>query len=245
MLPYYLAMTPRKYIGKVISKKYETPTIIGLEIVCLAPADFNFASGQFVNLKVGNTVYRAYSICSLPSEALNEGKFRIAVSAAHPGVGASYSAKLNVGDEVEFIGPSGRFELKSERGKNLCFVATSTGIAPFISMITRALASNLFGSVTLLFGVRNEAEALHADYISELKTKFKEFNYKICISQPISELSAPMYCGHVTDFIDKISLENTDFYVCGNNFMIEEITKYLVENGVSKEVIFTEPFYLK
>src|SRR5690606_35989511 len=95
-----------------------------------------FLPGQYTALGVeinGKIQKRAYSICSGPEE--NHLEFFVATVAE--GVVTPTLAKLECGQRV-FVQPKivGTFTLANiPEGKDLVFVSTETGLAPFLSML--------------------------------------------------------------------------------------------------------------
>src|ERR1044071_3167369 len=121
---------------------------VGLAIFRLIfDQDFKFTPGQYATVWLthkGKTIPRPYSIASSPSETralefyinlVAEGK--LTPSLWNPEVVAALS---NESPEtyVHVSGPKGNFILDSADERDLVFVASGTGLAPFMSM-TRKL----------------------------------------------------------------------------------------------------------
>ena len=106
------------------------------------PAGFTFKPGQFILFNVplignpGDVQTRAFSIASTPEEP----DFLFIVKII-PGGRASrwFEEAVDTGTTVTFTGPFGNFTLAPEQEKNLLFLATGTGMAPFRPMIMQAL----------------------------------------------------------------------------------------------------------
>ena len=108
--------------------------------------DFLFRPGQYATLWLthkGTTVPRPYSIASSPSETrtlefyinlVTEGRL------THSLWDQDVLKGLQNGDPdtaASITGPKGRFVLDLEDGRDLVFVASGTGLAPFMSMIRK------------------------------------------------------------------------------------------------------------
>lgn len=104
----------------------------------LAPTrPFSFLAGQYISLKVDDRGQRrSYSIASFPSQA----EIELLIDVSPMGIGSRYVLGLQPGDEVEALGPLGRFGINGKRGKKL-FVATGCGIVPLRSMILEQLGT--------------------------------------------------------------------------------------------------------
>ena len=110
-----------------------------------------------------------------------------------PGVASNYLCDLNIGDEVHLTGPVGKhFLLPSDyKKRDLIFVATGTGIAPYRGMLKEMFDSGYVGRVWLYFGVGYSDTILYHDEFEQYR-KFKNFYYIKAISReeknPIPEI---------------------------------------------------------
>lgn len=223
---------PTKHIGEVKSLSWLNEKILRVDFDLTSKLEFT--PGQFVNLLVGPNTYRSYSICS-DSRKL---PLSIVASVAHTGIGSDYLKALKKGDSLEMLAPCGFFALKKPFAKNLVFVATGTGIAPFISMFHELLREKFEGNVVFYFGVRNPKELFFQNVLDSFKKQFSNFDYTLCFSRECGE--DPCSLGRVTKFLEV--RESSHYYLCGHPEMIKDIIKLLEDQGVSKDNIFTEKF---
>src|SRR5574343_460073 len=99
---------------------------------------FEFEPGQFVTLDLPiheqrNKRWRSYSISSAPS---GNNSFELLIKRFETGAGSSYLFdEVSKGSELTLRGPQGVFNLPEQLDKNICFICTGTGVAPFRSMI--------------------------------------------------------------------------------------------------------------
>jgi ferredoxin-NADP reductase len=108
---------------------------------------FEFAPGQYATLWLthqGKTVPRPYSIASSPSEK-HALEFYINLVAEGQLTPSLWDPEVlralrngDAGTELSISGPKGHFVLDTNDARDLVFVASGTGLAPFISM-TRSL----------------------------------------------------------------------------------------------------------
>lgn len=210
---------------------------------------FHFAPGQFLSLivpgnsKSGKLAKRCYSFALAPEMATQAG-YEICVKLVNEGRGSAYLRDLRVGDRFKILAPYGHFKLqmKPEIGpKNLCLIATGTGIAPFRSMLSQLERVILSGKkVRLIVGVRSEDEVI---FSKEFQRAGIDVHY--CVSQPGPNWAGRK--GRVTDILEDlrnlISFSSTDFYLCGNGNMVSDVSKMLIDNyGVSTESVISENF---
>lgn len=224
-----------------------TPTVFELQFT--TEPRVTYQAGHFASVLIpkagpgGRDLRRAYSIASSP----DTDHLELCIKKVEGGPGTTYLNSLKTGDSFQCQLPFGDFLLKTQPLKNLVFIATGTGIAPFRSMMKEtSFDSKKYASVHCLFGIREESEAL---YLSDL-TSVPELNLVYCITRlnSMNHPGATFYAGRVTQYLKEklspsISWNQTDFYLCGNGEMIKECTEYLTQQGVEKTSIITEKYY--
>jgi ferredoxin-NADP reductase len=224
---------------KLIEKIQLTHDVVEFIFECKKKCDFE--AGQFINFKIDDNgefpCFRAYSICSAP----NSKAFVICIKLVENGRGTAWLNSLNEGDEVEFLGPTGKF-LFEEGSKKYTFIATGTGVAPFKSMIEDQLSKGNKAEIQLLFGVRSEEDIFYKEFFEELEKKHENFKFHLALSRPPESWKGVK--GRVTKALEEIELDtkNTTFYICGLKNMIEDVETLLLEKGVVKEAIRFEKY---
>lgn len=177
-------------------------------------------------------IQRAYSIGSSPHEK-NYIEFYIAL--LQQGALTARLSALKAGDRL-YIAPkiTGTFTLKEvQEGKNLIFVATGTGIAPFMSMLRTPESWKEGRSITLLHGVRYSQDLAYREELKKLAQENPNFRYLPFVSR--GEVSEDMEKGYVqrvfTENLISFSSENESVFLCGNPAMIDDVVKVLTELG--------------
>ena len=101
-----------------------------------------------------------------------------------PGLASNYLCDLKVKDPVTLTGPVGRHFLipPDFMTRDLIFVATGTGIAPYRGMLKELFDAGFKGRVWLYFGVQYRDVLLY-DQEFEAYRKFKNFFYVKAISR--------------------------------------------------------------
>ncbi|KKS31584.1 MAG: Ferredoxin-NAD(+) reductase [candidate division WWE3 bacterium GW2011_GWF1_42_14] len=212
--------------------------ITWLKIRCSDEKNFDFRPGQFINIQVNEDTYRSYSICSEKPG----GDIELAVLTGMPGLGANYIKTLKKGSSVNFVGPSGRFFYHPPAKKGVLFVATSTGVAPFIPMIGQALEDPSVESVVLIFGVRDREDVFFEDKFKKFLEMSPKFSYFICLSGVTDGLKPPYFANRVTFCLPDFVKDETDFYLCGNTAMIRDCSDIINKAGLEDFAIYTEAF---
>jgi ferredoxin-NADP reductase len=139
-----------------------------------------------------------------------------------------------IGRKFSFTGPYGYFTYRpSERPA--VFVATGTGIAPFLS-ISRSGVTEF----TLLHGVRTAADLHYQDFFRRTARL-----YVPCLSASPDQAGAIEngFGGRVTRYLKAYFPPGTyDFYLCGRQEMIRDVT-LLVDEQFPGSLVYTETFF--
>lgn len=219
-----------------------TPTVFELSFD--TDPHIPFEAGQFISVVVpgagpkGRDLRRAYSIASAPQQRPIE----LCVKIMEDGPGSNYLARLRPGDQFRGFAPYGDFTYEAKPGRHAFFIATGTGIAPFRSMIlSECMQDQPPASVTCALGVRTEDELL---YIPDFENR-SGVRWIPAVSQPRGEWKG--FKGRVTDYIRGLGTDfpwlETEYYLCGNGSMINEVKSFLTEKGVPKDSIHQEKYY--
>ena len=199
------------------------------EIRCMRPPQFQFAPGQRVRF-VQNEVERDYSPVSSPADE----EIGFLVKSVKGGLFTSVLASAPEGASFHFTGPHGYFRFyPSERLP--VFVATGTGVAPFVSMARAGVKGFI-----LLHGVRRFLDL----YYEPLFRKTAEL-YVPCLSamKDPREGVPGAFAGRVTDYVScQLASRAYDFYLCGNADMIRDVI-LLVDQKFPDSRVYTETFY--
>ncbi|MBI1861600.1 MAG: FAD-dependent oxidoreductase, partial [Deltaproteobacteria bacterium] len=206
---------------------------------------FTFRAGQFISVVIPaqngrGSAKRCYSIASAPDET-NVG-YELCVKVVPGGLGSTYLAGLKVGDTFQAAAPYGHFTMKSKPGRNIVFISTATGIAPFRSMVFDREFYQVVRPKHVVFvaGSRTEDEILYRDEIEEIGIEVVR-----AVSHPTAGFNG--FRGRVTDYLRSLpatwTWHDTDFYICGNPEMVMEVEEILrTGRGVDPRSIYRELF---
>ncbi|MBN1338380.1 MAG: hypothetical protein JXA03_03605 [Bacteroidales bacterium] len=198
--------------------------------VCLLSFDkrFDFRPGQLLGLSVlENETQRLYSIAS----GGHDRDFQILFDVMHHGHLTPRLAVLKKGDTVFVSGPFGRFFGTLEPAY---WVATGTGIAPFVSMFQSGLARNKI----LLHGGRTRSSFYFQD---DFLPAFSGNYIRCCSGEDFEEY----FCGRVTDFLlqqNELPLTHL-YYLCGRAEMVVEARDILISKGIHFDRILSEIYF--
>lgn len=213
-----------KHRAAVVSKRRLTPSVWEVTLELEGPVSA-WAPGQFARLHVGDDAWRDYSIAGLENGAL-----RLLVSTRTGGAGSRFIERAETGARTVVELPLGRYRLK-ETGRRRVFVATGTGLAPFLAMFRHAEGLE---DDTLLFGCRSREEDLTSLVEAALPGRVMR-----CASR---ETAPGLFHGRVTDALREadVELSGADVYLCGSAAMVAGCREVLDHAGVAE--VLTEPY---
>ena len=225
--PYQKTRNAAFYKTQLLSRRWISED--AFEIRFSRPLTFEFVPGQRVRF-MQDAVERDYTPVSSPKE---EG-IDFLVKSVKGGLFSSALASAQEGAPFGFTGPHGYFRFyPSERLP--VFVATGTGIAPFVSMAKAGVKD-----VILLHGVRRFLDL----YYEPLLRKTAKL-YVPCLSavKDPREGVPGAFAGRVTGYLSsQLGPGAYDFYLCGNADMIRDVI-LLVDQGFPDSRVYTETFY--
>lgn len=203
---------------------------------------FDFTPGQFVTLDLPihekpNKRLRSYSIASWPD---GSNVFELLIVLAKDGVGTQYLFnEINVGSELTFRGAVGVFTLPADMNKDIFFICTGTGIAPFRSMINYIAQHNVpFKKIHLIFGCRIKDDLLYYDELKKLEEQMPGFHYYPTLSRQEWEGRH----GYVHTIYEELCTDKPEaaFFLCGWKNMVDEAKKRIMEMGYDRKAIHQE-----
>ena len=208
--------------------------------------DFNFKPGQFVTLDLPiadkpNKRWRSYSIASHPD---GTNIIELVIVLLEGGLGTHYLFNhVEVGTEVSLRGPQGVFTLPPIIDKDLFFICTGTGIAPFRSMSKYIQLHNIkHKNIYLIFGCRQLCDSLYGDELRSLSNTLENFHYVPTYSREDKSNEAIKH-GYVHAIYQSILDSNkpeANFYLCGWKEMIDNAKQNIIALGYDKKSIHLE-----
>lgn len=227
--------------GKIIRIENETDNTRRFWIEIPELESFDFTPGQFVTLDLPihekpNKRVRSYSIASWPD---GTNVLELVIVLLEGGLGTTYLFnKVDVGSELILRGPQGVFTLKEENlQKDLFFICTGTGIAPFRSMVHHIKRHNIpHKNIYLLMGTRTQKDLL---YHEEMKSfELEDFHY-------IPTLSREQWDGkkgYVHAIYEDLCIakQPAGFFLCGWKNMIDEAKQRILALGYDRKSIHQE-----
>ncbi|MCO1623613.1 benzoate 1,2-dioxygenase electron transfer component BenC [Pseudomonas putida] len=211
---------------------------IALSIKGEALSRLAFLPGQYVNLKVpGSEQSRAYSFSSLQKD----GEVSFLIRNVPGGLMSSFLTNLaKAGDSLSLAGPLGSFYLRPIQ-RPLLLLAGGTGLAPFTAMLEKIAEQGSEHPMHLIYGVTNDFDLVELDRLQALAARIPNFTYSACVANPDSQYPQK---GYVTQHIEPRHLNDgdVDVYLCGPPPMVEAVSQYVREQGITPANFYYEKF---
>lgn len=213
---------------------------------------FQFVQGQYLTLRTtidGEELRRSYSVCS----GVDDGKLQVGIKRIEGGVFSGFAnAELKAGDCIDVMPPRGEFytSLDEKQAKNYTCICAGSGITPVLSIVKSILSREPNSQVTLVYGNRSSATVMFKEDIAFLKNRYMaRFNWINVLTR--EQQDAEILFGRLdnrkgaelnrTGLID---IAGTDeFFLCGPESMISEVSRGLRDSGVSESKIHYELFF--
>lgn len=223
-----------------------TPNVKQFVMVNTEQPNFEYLPGQFITVNFehqGKILRRSYSIANPPNDP---NRIEFAASYVESGPGTEFLFNLKAGDPIQVTGPFGRLILKEEPPKRYIFVATSTGVTPYRSMIPslkQRLEHDSNVSVVILEGVQKHEDLLYEQEFLTWAKMSPQVTFKAFLSR--EQYSGDhIYQGYVQQGFSDLNLNPAEdcIYLCGNPAMIDDAFALLKDQGFSSQQIIREKY---
>ena len=228
----------------------------GLVIVGVQATEepFPFAPGQYATLGLMGDVKLVQRPMSISSSADDLSEYEFFIRLVPEGGFTPLLWRIGVGDPINIKGPKGKFLLR-EDGRRCLFVATGTGLAPFMSMIDTLRARGEQREIWLLHGVSYEHDLAWREELSELAATAAAggfpLHYAATISRPDEAGGWTGLTGRVEKVLDayldehELTRDNTTIYLCGNPEMVSAVEEIAQRRGFDPEHVRKELYWPK
>ncbi|NKI18601.1 MULTISPECIES: 2Fe-2S iron-sulfur cluster-binding protein [Spongiibacter] len=233
-----------------VQKETDSAVVIGFNVEAQQAELYKYRPGQYLTLRAnidGESVQRSYSICS----GINDAAMTIAVKRVEGGKFSNFANDaLVAGAQIEVMPPQGNFcaDISQGNRKNYLFIASGSGITPILSNIKSILDVESNSRLTLIYGNKRTTSIMFRDALSFLKnqylTRFQWINILSREDQGVDLLNGRIdnAKGRAlgTQLIDLKSYD--EYYICGPESMISEVSRGLRGLGIEENSIRYELF---
>jgi len=211
---------------------------------------FRYKPGQYLTIRSEadvNSLRRSYSICS----GVNDPELQIAIKRIEGGQFSNFvNDSIKVGDIIHAMPPEGNFSatLDKDHVKQYLFIAAGSGITPVFSNIKSILEEEPGSRVTLLYGNQRTNTIMFRDALSFLKNRYMTRLHWINLLSR-EDQGADLLNGRLDNkkgsalnqtLIELDSFD--DYFICGPESMISEVSRGLRGIGVKDADIHYELF---
>ena len=217
----------KDYTTTVLARRWLTEKVIEIELT--RPPSFQFTPGQRIRF-YHETMQRDYSLLTTPAGS----SLALCVFNVEKGQFSPVLAEAEIGMKFSFTGPYGYFTYRPSQ-RPAIFVATGTGIAPFLSIGRSGVTE-----FTLLHGVRTASDLHYQDFFRRTAR-----SYVPCLTESPDQAGGIEngFAGRVTQYLQEYLPPSTyDFYLCGRQEMIRDVT-LLVDEKFPGSLVYTETFF--
>lgn len=228
----------KQFSSKLLRVRTIAPDVLHLDFE-FSEGYVPYEPGQFFIFKFSDAqgaANRSYSISSHPKE---QEYFSLTVKLEPGGRASEVFRNMQVGDAATFMAPFGHFVLAPNM-KHGVMVATGTGLAPFMSMLTALFDASFSGDIALIFGVRHEDDLFYMDELNAMTQAHSNFKFIPTVSQPSDAWTGAK--GRVTEHVPSLLTPETDLYICGNGMMVKSVKEQADSVGLPKTQIHLEQF---
>lgn len=244
---------------KVSEVKRETSDTVSvvLDVPNELAVDYKYKQGQYLTFKVninGEEIRRSYSLCSSPYSGES---LRVAVKEVPNGkISTLFNRDLKAGDVLDTMTPAGNFytELNTSNKKHYVGFAAGSGITPIMSILKSVLLLEPQSRFTLVYSNKNSDSVIFKEELEKLKTnsngKFDIIHIWSRQDTGNKNLNGRLDKERSNYVLQQNKLVGADeFFICGPEEMIMNVSGTLKEKNIDKEKIhfelFTTPVLLK
>lgn len=238
------------YRLKVKDIVQETSDTITIHLKQPLFSKINYKPGQFLTLIVpvkGQSYRRAYSLSSSPDLDKN---LCVTIKRVEKGIVSNFlNDHLKVGDRLDIMEPIGNFmlEIDPKMERHVGLFGAGSGVTPLMSIAKSVLANEPKSIVSLVYGNRTWDSIIFRELIEEMQAKYgKRFNVVHTLSQ--ADTSWGGYKGRIdkTLVVNVLNLlpkmTNSEYFMCGPEGMMDDVTEALKMVGATKAQIHRESF---
>jgi ferredoxin-NADP reductase len=218
----------------VLSRKELTPLIF--EICFQLDSSFEFAFGQFITILVPTEPRPTMRSYSIRGYDMGKNQLTLRIKRVQNGLASGFIDGLDVGDEMKFIGPYGKFILHHPEG-NFYFFSNETGLVPFLALIEKHVPEKPDQNFHMLFSTSPENLAYYIPSFAEYQEEFPNFTYEIFSHED----KAMFYKEHLLAIQSLEPKPESNFFISGDGSFVKSALDILTEEkGIGRDKIEVE-----
>jgi CDP-4-dehydro-6-deoxyglucose reductase len=191
-----------------------------------------FLAGQHVELGGGNIPTATHTIASCPCDDMHL-HFQIPLDATDE-FSEHVFKTLKAGDSLDVNGPNGEFILDEDSSRSQVFIAWRSGFAPIRSLIEHAMALEVAEAIHLIWIAENKEDRFLDNLCRSWADALDDFYY-IPVDANLRNAETDIRSGLGQLDIEQHRLLEHDFYIAGNQLLLDESRKVLHGGGVPSQ----------
>lgn len=207
-------MILKRMTGAITGMRDLSPSAKEVRVSLSEP--LGFTPGAFVNvfmLEEGKKTRRAYSIASSQD---NQKEIALMIRKGSPGGMSERFWEPNISTvPLEIMGPLGLNTADKIEHPRVFLFAFGIGVSVIKGVLHYLLSKDSVTEVTVVTGSRHENEILCKEFFEEEQRRDPRLTLRFVVSQP-TDATYP-WKGHIQDYIDDFSFENSSVYICGTS----------------------------
>jgi CDP-4-dehydro-6-deoxyglucose reductase, E3 len=234
---------PKRWHARVQRMERLSPDLMRLHLALPDGERIVFTAGQYINIVLDDGAKRAFSFANAP-QAGGSAVIELHVRLIPRGrFTTQVFERIQVGDEIAFEGPVGRFTLH-DSSQPILFVAGATGFAPIKSIVEDAFARGVQRPMTLYWGARTAGELYLQEQIHAWEQAHENFRFVPVLSHADDDAQWPGRRGlvHEAMLADHPHLAGYEVYACGSVKMVEAAVPDFLAHGLAEQFCFSDAF---
>jgi propane monooxygenase reductase subunit len=235
----------RTYQARIEEIERLTHDISRLAIALVEPKEMAFRAGQYVDIHIpGTTATRSFSMANTPRRM---DRLEFIIKVYQGGLFSGYlGERIRIGDEVELVGPYGKFGLRDTAAEAV-FIGGGSGMAPLWSVLHDMAEQNIRRKVTFFYGARTPRDLFYVEELHALGERLTDFRFIPALSEPGPGDDWGGETGLITDVVGRHITEEQasaglEAYLCGPPGMIDAAFAVLLRKGIPEDRIYYDKF---
>lgn len=207
---------------------------------------FAYFPGQYITIRLninGQTVNRAYSLCSSPN---SDNSLTIGVKQTEHGLVSTYlNQHLQSGDSVELMPPNGNFkvDINSNAISSYVLIAGGSGITPLLSITKSVLQYQADAKILLIYGNRDASSIMFFEDLELLKKTYPDRFTLIHILEYTDGENKGILSQELLGTVLADSFKSSNhYYLCGPNQVMNNAEAVLHTHNIDGSYIHREYF---
>jgi ferredoxin-NADP reductase len=207
--------------------------------------ELGFVGGQYIIVDTGIPIAgnkiakRAYSIISADDE---QREFKLAVRRIGEGPGSNYMHGLQLGTELRFSGPWGKFTTSPKTEDSSLIFATDTGITAALGLLHSQAMADARNGIQLIWLAQSDRYFLPFDFVVGALDLIGARNLAIMETPPVA---SPERVRKALDVLDETlgTGKPKSAFLSGDGDVVFPIRERLVGAGLATECVRLECFF--